>query len=158
MGIDKAQAKDRFQEFLIIMDDQLEWLEDEARKRSIALDMSPASFGKLEELFDLMAKGQSEDNISRLIVIFARYLGEIVRVNYGGNWELPLDDEKSINFNTPIIVGHTSIEGLEFAPLLAMRGYMLRGESGTLQQCVDADIDPHPLDLSHLPDEDPPEL
>lgn len=150
MNFDKRKAEDDFDEFIFIMDDQLEWLEAEAERRGIHLTRNTMCFPMLESLFDLMSKGQSKDMVSRLIITFARYLGEAVRGAYGGKWTLPLDDPKNVNFNTPVITGHCSTEGLEFSPILVMRAYSIRHIKGLLKRAVDADINPSPLDLSDL--------
>ena len=153
MPIDRKEAEEKFDNFLMAMDEQLDWLSDEAENRGIKLDFGPSDFSKLEQLLNLMSEGQDKDSISRLIVIFARHLGEVIRLNYGGKWYLSFEDEKNVNFNIPVIVGHTKIEGLEFSPLSVMRAYALRRKEGTLQRAVDAQINPEPLDLSGLAEE-----
>ncbi|MBR8233532.1 hypothetical protein K6W26_08885 [Burkholderia sp. AU42008] len=154
MVFDRKVAEEAFDDFLMIMDDQLDWLSDEAKQHGIQLTVKLDDLPKLEKLFDLMSDGKDKDYVSGLVVAFARFLGEIVRENYGGKWELPLDDEKNVNFNTPVIVGHTPVEGLEFAPLSVMRAYALRRKQGTLQRAVSAQINPTPLDLSGLAEEE----
>lgn len=150
MKFDKKKAKDDFDDFIFIMDDQLEWLETEADRHGIQLKPNSILFPNLELLFDIMTEGQSKDMTSRLIITFARYLGEAVIGTYGGKWTLPLDDPKSVNFNTPVITGHCPIEGLEFSPISAIRAYSIRHIKGMLKQAVDADINPSELDLSDL--------
>ena len=150
MSINKEAAEQDFDNFLMIMDDQLDNLRDEAEARGISLDLSPADLDKLEILFDLMSENVDKNEMSGLVVLFARHLGEIVRVNYGGNWRLSLDDEKNINFNNPVITGHCPVEGVEFSPIFVMRAYSLRRKKGTLQLAVDAQIKPSPVNLSHL--------
>jgi len=150
MTIDKKVAEDKFDDFLMIMDDQLDWLDNETDKYKVTLDLTPDDLSKLERLFDLMSENQDKEFISKLLITFARHLGEVVCRNYGGKWNLPFDDEKNVNFNTPVIIEHTPIDGLEFAPLSVMRAYALHRKEGTLQLAVDAQIDPKPLDLSGL--------
>jgi hypothetical protein len=150
MATCKEQALEDFDNFLMVMDDQLEALHDEATKRRLILDLSLDDLERLEKLFDLMADGVDNDTRSSLIVSFGRHLGEVVRQNYGGRWSVPLDDEKNVNFNKPVIIGHTKIEGLEFAPLTVMRAYSLRKKPGTLRRAVEADVNPQVLDLSEL--------
>jgi hypothetical protein len=150
---DKKKALEDFDDFLMIMDEQLDALENNAEARGIKLDFSLSSLAKLEELFLMMADGVDKDMRDRLIVYFARYLGEIVRTNYGGEWQLSLDDPKNVNFNTPVIVGHTPIEGLEFSPIGIMRAFALKRRPGMLRTAIDADIHPSPLDLSGLAEE-----
>lgn len=150
---DKKKALEDFDDFLMIMDEQLDALENDAEARGIKLDFSLSSLAKLEELFLKMANGADKDMRDRLIVYFARYLGEIVRTNYGGKWQLSLDDPKNVNFNTPVIVGHTPIQGLEFSPIGIMRAFALKRRPGMLWTAIDADINPSPLDLSGLTEE-----
>ena len=146
--IDTQVAEEKFDNFLMIMDDQLEALRDKASQNGIQLDLSPNDFAKLEKLYDLLSAKLNKEEQTSLVVSFARHLGEVVRISYGGKWYLPLDDEKNVNFNTPVIVGHTKIEGLEFAPLSIMRAYALRRKKGTLERALSADIDPQPVNLS----------
>ncbi|WP_080409427.1 hypothetical protein [Burkholderia ubonensis] len=153
MAFDRKSAEEEFDNFLMTMDDQLDWLSEKAGEHGIELNVKPDDFPGLEKLFDLLSGGKDKDYVSGLVVTFARFLGEIVRENYGGKWVLPLDDEKNVNFNTPVIVGHTPIDGLEFAPLSVMRAYALRRKPGTLQRAVDAQVNPKPVDLSGLAEE-----
>jgi len=150
MTISREQALDDFDNFLMVMDDQLEALQEEATRRRLILDFSLDDLERLEKLFDLMTDGVDNDTRSSLIVSFGRHLGEVVRMNYRGRWCVPLDDAKNVNFNKPVIIGHTKIEGLEFAPLTVMRAYSLRKKPGTLRCAVDADVNPQILDLSEL--------
>ena len=149
----KAQALQDFDDFLMAMDDQLQALRDEAAGRNMTLDLSTADLDRLEKLFDLMTQGVDEDTRSSLVVSFARHLGEIVRLNYGGKWVLPLEDEKNVNFNRPVISGHSRIDRLEFAPLTVMKAYSIRKKPGTLKRAVQAQIDPKPLDIDGLMEE-----
>lgn len=141
-------AEADFDDFLMAMDDQLKWLEEEASRLGLELDISKRTPELLELLFDRMAEGMIDDDKERLLVIFGRYLGEFVRLTFGGKWALPLDDEKNINFNTPVIVNHSRFEELEFSPIRTMRAYSLRKKSGMIRRIIQSDIDPQILDLS----------
>jgi len=153
MKIDKAAAEEDFDNFLMIMYDQLDAFQYLASSKGINLDFSLDDLDRLETLFLLLTEHADKDTISSLIVTFARHLGEIVRINYGGKWVLPLEDERNINYNTPVIVGHSPIEGLEFAPLSVMRGFALRKQPGSLKRAINAQIDIKPLDLDDLLEE-----
>lgn len=160
VNINKIDAEEDFDDFLMAMDGQLKWLEEEASELNLALSISKNTPELLEVLFDRMSEGMNDDNKDRLLVIFGRYLGEFVRNTYGGKWTLPLDDEKNINFNTPVIVGHSKFEGLEFSPIRTMRAYSLRKKPGMIRKIIHSDISPKILDLSkeaskeELPDND----
>ncbi len=152
MSTNHTDEQNAFEQFLIIMDDQLESLEEDAKKFGISLDLSVSSINKLELLFELMAENADKDTVDSLVVYFGRYLGEIVIHNYGGQWELPLDDPNNVNYNTPVITGHSQ-KGLEFAPLSVIRSFSLRRVENTLQRAIDADMKIRPLDLSNLIEE-----
>jgi len=148
MNINQDQAAEVFDDFLIATDDQIEWLIEEAKKHKIALTNSPNTPELLEKSFDLISEELNEEDIEKLIVIFGRYLGEFIRLNYDGKWTLPLKDKKNVNFNTPVITGHSPIEGLEFAPIRVICAYALRRYKGTIRRAIDNHIHPQILDLS----------
>ena len=85
MTIDGKIAQEKFDHFLMVMDDQLDWLSVEAKQHGIKLELKSNVFQKLENLFDLMASGKDKDYISKLVVTFARYLGETVTRTTVGN-------------------------------------------------------------------------
>lgn len=148
MKIDQIKAKEEFDDFLISMDDQIDWLTEQAKQHNIELYNSSNTPETLEQLFDLMSEGMNESDTESLIIIFGRFLGEFVRLTYGGQWKLPLDDPKNINFNTPVITGHSPVKGLEFAPIRIMRAYALRRKAGTIRRAIENHIAPAILDLS----------
>ncbi|HFJ9663952.1 TPA: hypothetical protein ACGW04_004333, partial [Stenotrophomonas maltophilia] len=117
MTFNLEEAREAFERFLMLMDGQIEWLVAQAQMHGIELDSSPESLDRLEHLHDLMAATLSEDERDSLRVVFARYLGETVRLVHGGKWTLPLDDPKDINFNRPVIVGHSRYPMCEFSPI-----------------------------------------
>lgn len=139
-------------DFLSFMDDQIDWLESEAAKHNIPISLNASCCESLEKLFDLLSQGKEKAGLAGLSVAFARNLGEHVRQTHHGEWTLSLDDPKNVNFNTPVIIGHSAVPGLEFAPLAVMRAYALRRRAETLARALDAQIKPKPLDLSDLVD------
>jgi len=147
MSIDHEQASAAFEDFLMAMDGQLAWLESEAAEKYISLNLSPQTPEQIETLFDLMSQDLDEDDVSRLLVVFGRYLGEFFRIHHGGQWVLPLDDEKDVNFNVPVICGHSVVPELEFAPIRVIRGYSLRRKPGCIRQAINNQINPEILDL-----------
>lgn len=148
--IDIDEAREKFDNFLMIMDDQLEAIEAEARSRGIALELTIDSLENLEKLFFDVTKNSSEEEKQGWIVTFSRYLGEIARVNYSGEWKLSLEDPKNVHYNTPVIINHTKMQGLEFSPIHAMRALSLRKKIGMLRQILMADIQPRRLGIDHL--------
>ena len=134
--------------FLFKISDQVESLQEIGA--AYHLDLSVESLDRLEKFFDTYRKqppaGLDE---TELMIICARYLGQVLRENYGGKWDLPLDDPNNINFNSPVIVGaRGSIT--EFPPIDIMRAYSLRPKPGFLRQALESEINPKLLDLSDL--------
>lgn len=142
--------REKFDRFIFIMEDQLEALEEKAESYGIHLTRELDSLEKLEHFFDEMTINLSKEEKNELSVTFGRYLGEIVRETFGGKWHLPLENPKNINFNTPVIVGHTKIDGLEFPALSVMHAYSLRKKPGLLRKAVMSQIEPKAVDIDHL--------
>lgn len=138
----------------MLMDGQMEWLVAQAQMHGIELDCSLESLDRLEHLHDLMAATLSEDERDSLRVVFARYLGETVRLLHGGKWALPLDDPKDIHFNRPVIMGHSRYPLCEFSPIHAIRAYSVRRRPGLIRSIVASSVDPQILDISDLAEED----
>ncbi|KQV81905.1 hypothetical protein ASD15_31405 [Massilia sp. Root351] len=145
-----AVELEKFDHFLMIMDDQLEALEDKAEHYGINLTRDPNSFEKLEALFDKMTESVDKETKIDLIITFGRYLGEIVRESFGGKWHLPLDDPKNINFNSPVIIGHAKVAAVQFAPISVMHAYSLRKRAGLLRGAVMSQVKPQPLEIDHM--------
>jgi hypothetical protein len=154
-AFDPQAAQEIFDDFLFKMDDQIEGLQREASRHGVVLNLTDASVGRLEKLFDLLAPPQvSADVKSNYVVTFGRYLGEVMRLNHRGHWHLPLDDPKNVYFNQPVITGHRSA-GVVFAPISVMRAYAVRRKVGTVSTAFrnHADPNPNPLNLSDLAEE-----
>jgi hypothetical protein len=154
-AVNRDEALQRFDSFLMLMGEQLRALEGDAARLGLPLAPGPDTPEQLEALFDALAYGLSREADTEawgsLLVYIARYLGEWVRQSFGGRWVLPLDDARNVNFNTPVIVGHSPVPGLDLAPLSLVRAYGLRRRRGTLRGGVLAQVRPDPpLDLSDL--------
>ncbi|WBS04786.1 hypothetical protein OU994_11155 [Pseudoduganella sp. SL102] len=140
--LDINRAKEAFDNFLFIMEDRLEAIEAEGEKHGISLEPTMDSLEKLELLFFKLSENITEDERNSLIVSFARYVGEIVRITYNGKWHLSLADPKNIYYNYPVLIGHTPIDGLAFSPIHTMRVVWLRKKQGLLRRIIMADIKP----------------
>lgn len=73
MNFHKQKAEEVFDNFLMIMDDQIAHLKSEAQKDPIALDYSLRDLDNLEDLFDIMSKDLTKNELAGLIVLFGRY-------------------------------------------------------------------------------------
>lgn len=69
MKIDQHEANAKYDAFLMDMDEQLEWLKDEAAKHAITLDGTPADFENLERLFDLMASSRDKEFVPSSVLL-----------------------------------------------------------------------------------------
>ncbi len=82
-SIDKHEAREQFEMFLFKMSDQVEALQ--ALGVAYHLDLSIESLDRLEAFFDKYRKlppaGLDETD---LVIMCARYLGQVLRKNYGG--------------------------------------------------------------------------
>jgi hypothetical protein len=153
--VNRDEARQRFDDFLLVMDEQLHALEQDAARVGLPLALGTDTPEQLEAVFDALAQGLSREKDpatwGSLLVYVGRYLGEWVRQTVGGRWELPLDDVRNVNFNTPVIVGHSPVQGLDLAPISLVRAYGLRRQRGTLRRGVMAQVCPElPLDRSDL--------
>lgn len=145
-----AVEREKFDHFIFIMEDQLEALEEKAESFGYTLTRDMSSLETLEEFFDKLTANLSKEEKNELSITFGRYLGEIVRETFGGKWHLPLDDKKNVNFNTPVIVGHTNIDGLEFPALGVMHAFSLRKKAGLLRRAIMSQIEPKAVEIDHL--------
>ena len=134
--IDRHDAQAQFDRFVFQMDDRIEALQTFAA--AFDLDLGIDSLERLEAFFsahrDAPPDGLDETD---LIVLCGRYLGEVVRTNFGGAWTLPLDDPHDVYFNQPVIAGHVAGDHV-FAPLAVMRGFARRRRAGMLRVAVAA--------------------
>ena len=65
MSIDLKKAEEDFEDFLMIMDDQLDWLDLEAEKFGIDLDYSIESLSELEKLFELTIEERNRKTLEK---------------------------------------------------------------------------------------------
>lgn len=143
----REESENRFDDFLMLMDDQIDWLFSEAGRFGVELLTDIGDCEKLEALFDAMSDGLDKDQTQKLSVVFARQLGELVRQNYGGRWVLSWNNDNSMNRGLPVLIGHCPVDGVEFAPLRVMHFYALRRNRGLLRRSIEADVQPSPLAL-----------
>ncbi len=148
--IDKHAARGVFEQFLFEMDDKLEALQEDANARSFNLDFSLASLAHLERYIDAVSAATPRSvDLTSVLIACGRYLGEVVRVNYGGKWDIPLDDPADLYFNQPVIIGHNR-SGTELAPLFLARAYQRKRKPGMIAAAIENQINPKEIDLSDL--------
>lgn len=150
---DHAAALAQFDDFLFIMDEQLEALEGEAAALGIALTRDMAGLPQLEQLALRLLAQHGRDAIGALSVYLGRYLGEIACTCHGGRWVLPLDDLRDIHYKQPVIDGICPVPQVYLAPINLVRAFLLRQRADLFRSAIAALVHPKPLDLSHLAEE-----
>lgn len=143
----REESEIMFEDFLMIMDDQLDWLFEEALKHGVSLSTEMEDCEKLEILFDKMSTGLTTEQVQDLSWLLSRQLGEVVRRTHGGKWVLSWNDDNSVNRGLPVIVGHCPIDGVEFVPSRTMHFYALRKVRGLLRRAIEADVRPSPIEV-----------
>jgi hypothetical protein len=137
--MEPQQLKDEedFQYWLIHMDDALdEFMSSLPEDVRAKLDFSIDSLTDVENLIlnryktpeEMIAPGETST-----LDGFARYIGETIRKNVGGSWQLRLDDPKYVYYGLPQITGYserpTPVSPIAMATTAAARrtGSYLRG-------------------------------
>lgn len=69
------------------------------------------------------------------------YLGEVVRITFGGGWQFSMNEENTANWGDYVIEGHSPVPGVEFEPLGLVRGFIGRGcRLGTFRRAIMAHV------------------
>ena len=132
-SFDEAAALETFEQFLFEMDQRVEALQEAAVARGFTLDMTVGSLNDLEAFLEEVSRATPPAiDMESLNVLGGRYLGEVVCAQYGGKWELPLSDRSSVNFNQPVIVGHSDA-GAEFAPISVAGAFLKKNNADCLR-------------------------
>ena len=132
------EEREKFEYFIFEMDDVLEKFISDAKKEGMNLDYSLSSLDQLELI--ILRNLDTETNIEVLKNRAARYIGEVVRKNLGGNWELCDKDPRYLYFKLPVISGYSDID-IEFCPIEIIRNYMRSKKMGMLKKNVEADME-----------------
>lgn len=104
-----TDKKTQFEYWMIDMDDSLarffnSWPEDVRKK----LNYSIESLDAIEQLILDMYKNSDEmlaPESTRMLDGFARYIGETIRKNIGGHWDIELADPKYVYHGLPQLTG-----------------------------------------------------
>ena len=132
----KEEAIQTFHRFMSKMDSQLRILIDVAEITGCKLGYSTDEFEHVELLFNELSTG--DDDVMGTILMFSRYLGEIFRRNYGGEWQLYLEND--LYFNLPVIIGFQPVLDLPFCPKFLMETYHIRRIPGLLRRAVQSHL------------------
>lgn len=147
--VNREAEKDRFQLFLMNIDDVIDDFIEEAKLFGVALDFSESSLETLEAYY-LRRESELNKNDkkkSSFIESAARYLGETLIKIYGGKWTLAIDDPKDLYYGLPVIIGHSKYD-VEFCPHQIFRMFTRKRKSGFFRQVIQNHINPIKLELT----------
>jgi hypothetical protein len=150
--LNRQEAIEKHARFMSIMDEQLSWLKEQASMYAVELKYNAQDFDDVEYLIDKMSEDVPAKDIQTLYVVIGRYLGEDFRRNYGGKWEVCLE-EKSPYYGFPVIADFSNVKGYVFPPIFTVKAYTIRKKKGVIKNAVNSYINPKILDLSGIPTE-----
>jgi len=132
------EEREKFDYFIFEMDDVLEEFISDAKKDGMNLDYSLSSLDNLELI--ILKNLDKEINVEILKNRSSRYLGEVVRKNLGGKWELCDKDPRYLYFKLPVISGYSNFP-IEFCPIEIIENFVFSKKRGLLKQAVEADME-----------------
>ncbi|MDR2969369.1 MAG: hypothetical protein LBV32_07170 [Tannerellaceae bacterium] len=153
MSLDKLSEKDlneKFENFLFNMSDYLEQIKVKANRQNFIFDYSIENLNQVETyLIDNNTPVDSDDYND-----ISTYLGEVVRINYGGKWICCLDKENnSLYYGFPVIEGHAKVKNLLFSPFHIVRSFILNHKNNLFINAIESQVNPQKIDWSKFPTE-----
>lgn len=137
-NLSKKELLDTFDKFWLAIDFRIEHFKIATKDDAYDWNFSLQSFNQLE---DFILKNNIDENHA-LYDDIASYIGEVVRRNYGGQWECCLDKkENSMLYGWPVIAGWNKYEVL-FCPYESLRLFLFRKEKGMLLHNIEIVINP----------------
>ena len=155
---DLEEEEDKLFSFLLLMADEQNKFLRVANALGYRLT-NPQSMKSLEELERyireqrLTFQESSDEALSDRTNCWY-YLGEVVRLNYGGGWEFSMHEDNTANWGAYVVVGHCPVAGVEFEPLSIVRNFIANGyPSGAFRRAIMADVADDDDFLADLPTE-----
>ena len=100
-------TRDDFEQWLFEMDERLdEFIGNVPRNVSMKMDYSVESLSLLENWLLTKYRSNNEilkDSEKQLLDMVARYVGEALRKNLGGVWNIDLKNKSSVYYELPVI-------------------------------------------------------
>jgi hypothetical protein len=128
------EQREKFEHFLIEMDDVLEPFIGGAAAQGYLLDYSLDSLAELERYWRATGEKQRDGTAANRA---ARYLGEVFRRCVGGTWRLCDKGPRYVYHGLPVIGGYASVD-IEFCPIQVFGNFVASGESGMLRRAVES--------------------
>ena len=155
LNLDPEEENERLQLFTFNKVDEQEAFIASAEQEGYALNYSLDSLAELERYVrakNLIVNDTSEEAIAQRVDCWT-YLGEVVRLNFGGRWQVSMNDENSLNRGLFVIEGHAKTPGVEFVPNRLLQAFIQRGRGGEWRRAIEAQINPRAIDLSDIQDD-----
>lgn len=140
-AVEKADARDTFEAWLANMDNFLDDLRASLPPETeVQLDYSLASLDVIEALvlaeFPHVDTCRFPESAQRLN-LFAAYVGETLRKQAGGTWDIPLGDPDYVWFKLPVIRGYGPHGTGEDSPLSLVTASTDRRTGSFLRRAVE---------------------
>lgn len=145
LDLTSPNETEKFEQFLVEMDDVLKGFLYQASAAGFSLDYSLESLDILEAFYLRVKRDEAERE--KFIQRAARYLGETVRRRYGGKWCLEIDNPKHLFYGLPILTGHAP-STVKLCPHQIFRMFTKGKPAGFLRQVVASQVDPVPLQIT----------
>lgn len=158
INYNKEEEEEKLQIFLFNMDEEETGFIAQAQAASYGLNAAHTldSLSELERYLveqNINFQDPSEEALDARTLCWY-YLGEAVRMNYGGNWEFSMSEDNTMHWGRYVIEGHTPIPGLEFEPLGQVKRFLRKRNSGAFLRSINSQVNPEPIDFSEFPDEE----
>lgn len=142
--LNEAEEREKFEHFLFEMDDALEPFVAEAARAGFQLDYKPESLDRLEQFY--LSRNPAGTAKEQLIQNAARYFGEVVRRNYGGKWQLEIENPKHLYYGLPVVSGYAPSK-VKLSPHQTFRMFTKGKPPGFLRQVISSQLSPKELNL-----------
>src|ERR1051325_8185095 len=147
--LDEVEEREKLQHFIFGIDDVMDEFRSDAAAKGFRLDYSLDSLATLEDFILQSGIGNDDKDVDARTNCWI-YLGETLIRNYGGTWEVSLNDDNTANYGLYVIVGHTKSQ-VEFVPIRYVKAFIIKKQKGFFAEVIQNHVNPKRLDLSHLP-------
>lgn len=157
INYNREEEEDKLQIFLFNMDEEEVGFIAQARAEGYELN-AEHTLGSLNELERYLLEKNINFQDPSVEALNARtlcwyYLGEVVRMNYGGNWEFSMSEDNTMYWGRYVIEGHTPVPGVQFEPMGLVARFLRKRNPGTFLRSINSQVNPEPVDFSEFPDE-----
>ena len=136
-ALDKAN-EEKFEQFLFHCDDYLENIIERAKNQGYIFDYSFETLKDIENYINKSNTTIEDDDYNDL----SAYLGEVVRLKYGGKWACCLDKKNnSLYYGFPVIDGHSAFD-VVFSPFHLIKAYILRKKPNLFSEAIENQVNP----------------